>query len=94
MGIVEISLNKNRKKITFLVDWSTLAKGPCYPAAFLNTWHVGQCIAILSTSLIARGVLPSQIHALGFSLGAHIASFASNHLNKVIGVPFGRITGK
>nr|XP_022917695.1 phospholipase A1 member A-like [Onthophagus taurus] len=76
-----------------MVDWSSLAKAPCYPAAFLNTWHVGQCVAILAASLSSYGIMPNQFHALGFSLGAHIASFASNHLKKVIGFSLGRITG-
>ncbi|KAK9702906.1 Lipase [Popillia japonica] len=76
-----------------IVNWSPLSKQPCYPAAFLNTWHVGQCVAILSVSLAAYNILPEDIHVLGFSLGAHIAGFASKHMRKTMGRPYGRITG-
>ncbi|XP_017769255.1 PREDICTED: uncharacterized protein LOC108557306 [Nicrophorus vespilloides] len=76
-----------------VVDWSRIAAVPCYPAAFLNTWHVGQCTAILTVSLSKMGISPDRIHIIGFSLGAHVASFASNHLQKTLGVPYSRITG-
>ncbi|GJQ71685.1 hypothetical protein Trydic_g11380 [Trypoxylus dichotomus] len=76
-----------------IVDWSPLSKQPCYPAAFLNTWHVGQCVAILSVSLAAYNIMPEDIHVLGFSLGAHIAGFASNNIRKTLGAPYGRVTG-
>lgn len=59
----------------------------------MNTWHVGQCVAILSVSLAAYNILPEDIHVLGFSLGAHIAGFASKHMRKTMGRPYGRITG-
>lgn len=35
-----------------------------------------------------------KIHAIGFSLGAHVAAYASNELRRKIGKQFGRITGK
>lgn len=75
------------------VNWSPLALTPCYITSFINTWHVGQCIAILAVSLSTVGITPQKIHVVGFSLGAHIASFASNNLQNVLGQQFARITG-
>lgn len=77
----------------FLVDWSYLAALPCYVTAFLNTWHVGQCIAVLAAGLVYQGVKPDAIHLIGFSLGAHIAGFAGNYFEKLLGIQIKRITG-
>lgn len=76
-----------------LVDWSYLAALPCYVTAFLNTWHVGQCIAVLAAGLVYQGVKPDAIHLIGFSLGAHIAGFAGNSYERLLGIPIKRITG-
>ncbi|VEN41303.1 unnamed protein product [Callosobruchus maculatus] len=76
-----------------IVDWGPLAILPCYLTAVINTWHVGQCVALLAVSLISLGISPAMVHVVGFSLGAHIAGFAGTHLNKVLGHSFGRITG-
>ncbi|RZB39403.1 lipase member I-like [Asbolus verrucosus] len=76
-----------------LVDWGALSEIPCYATAYLNTWHVGQCIAILAVSLIPLGIDPSFLHLLGFSLGAHIAGFAGANMKKILKVLPGRITG-
>lgn len=35
-----------------------------------------------------------DIHAIGFSLGAHVAAFASNAIEQSVGHRFDRITGK
>ncbi|CAH0555099.1 unnamed protein product [Brassicogethes aeneus] len=74
------------------VDWAALSSIPCYATAYLNTWHVGQCVAVLAASLIYSGVHPDLIHVIGFSLGAHIAGFSGAHINRTIGIPFRRIT--
>ncbi|XP_065173322.1 pancreatic triacylglycerol lipase-like [Atheta coriaria] len=84
---------KLSKVPVIIVDWSMISSIPCYPTAFFNTWHVGQCTAILTVSLAKAGIPPNKIHVIGFSLGAHIASFASNQLQKTLGVPYHRITG-
>src|SRR5699024_8637081 len=75
------------------VDWGPLSEVPCYTTAYLNTWHVGQCVAILAVSLIPLGVNPSFLHLIGFSLGAHIAGFTGANLKKSLQVLPGRITG-
>ncbi|CAH1995326.1 unnamed protein product [Acanthoscelides obtectus] len=76
-----------------IVDWAPLGMLPCYPTAVINTWHVGQCVAVLAVSLVPLGISPTLVHVIGFSLGAHIAGFAGSHLNNVLGYSFGRITG-
>jgi hypothetical protein len=76
-----------------LVDWGPLSQIPCYATAYLNTWHVGQCIAILAVSLIPLGIDPSLLHLVGFSLGAHIAGFTGANIKRALKVRPGRITG-
>ncbi|XP_069686188.1 uncharacterized protein [Periplaneta americana] len=60
------------------VDWSRLGPGPCYPTAVYNARFVGKCIAQHIQTL--RLLNASDIHLVGFSLGAHVASFAANNL--------------
>lgn len=60
------------------VDWSRLSPGPCYPSAVYNTRFAGKCIAQLVEALRLDGA--SNIHLVGFSLGAHVAGFAANAL--------------
>lgn len=72
----------------FFVDWSELARAPCYPSAAQNTKYAGQCIGQLINCIRDSGT--EDIHIIGFSLGAHVAAFAANHANSSQ-VP--RITG-
>ncbi|KAJ3642559.1 hypothetical protein Zmor_025324 [Zophobas morio] len=91
-----ISIQKAYQELGYnviLVDWGPLAEVPCYTTAYLNTWHVGQCIAILAVSLIPFGVNPNFLHLVGFSLGAHIAGFTGSNLKNVLNVVPARITG-
>jgi pimeloyl-ACP methyl ester carboxylesterase len=60
------------------VDWSRLSPGPCYPSAVYNTRFIGKCIAQMVEVLRLEGA--SDIHLVGFSLGAHVAGFAANSL--------------
>lgn len=73
----------------FFVDWSELARGPCYPSAAHNTKYAGECIGQLINRIHDGGT--ENIHIIGFSLGAHVAGFAANHA-KGFQVP--RITGE
>ena len=70
------------------VDWSRLCTGPCYPIAVYNAKFTGKCVAQIVDALRMDGA--SQIHILGFSLGAHVAAFTANNLRPYI-LP--RITG-
>ncbi|KAG5898208.1 hypothetical protein JTB14_005588 [Gonioctena quinquepunctata] len=76
-----------------LVDWQALSPAPCYVAAYLNTWHVGQCLSFLTINLIGLGLGPHFTHVIGFSLGAHVAGFAGKNLKNTLGYSFMRITG-
>ncbi|KAK5644838.1 hypothetical protein RI129_006138 [Pyrocoelia pectoralis] len=60
-----------------LINWSEYGKGPCYPAAVWNCKMVGICLSELIDAI--RNISKSDIHLLGFSLGSHIAAFASNY---------------
>ncbi|XP_030755425.1 phospholipase A1-like [Sitophilus oryzae] len=90
-SIIEAYENIGYNVIT--VDWKPLAEIPCYATAYLNTWHVAQCLSILVVSLMPLGINPKSIHVVGFSLGAHISGLAGNNLQKVLGTSFSRITG-
>ncbi|XP_063974991.1 uncharacterized protein LOC135161391 isoform X2 [Diachasmimorpha longicaudata] len=70
------------------VDWHRLAVAPCYPIAVHNVPHVGDCLAQLIHRLRDNGA--TDIHAIGFSLGAHVPAFSANVL-RPYKIP--RITG-
>ncbi|XP_072380344.1 lipase member H-A-like isoform X1 [Diabrotica undecimpunctata] len=57
----------------FAVDWSPLNQAPCYLGALINIRHVGSCSAQLVQRLLDLG--NTDIHVLGFSLGAHITNY-------------------
>lgn len=63
----------------FFVDWSELARAPCYPSAAHNTKYAGECIGQLVNRIHDAGSGGENIHLIGFSLGAHVAAFAANH---------------
>lgn len=50
-----------------------------YPSAAINTKQAGECTAqfLLGMEQNNEGFKASKVHAIGFSLGAHVASFAS-----------------
>lgn len=66
----------------FFVDWSELARAPCYPSAAHNTKYAGECIGQLVNRIHDAGSGGENIHLIGFSLGAHVAAFAANHAKK------------
>ncbi|XP_069686187.1 pancreatic lipase-related protein 2-like [Periplaneta americana] len=77
-----------------VVDWGPLAKYPCYFTAFFNLWQVGTCTSRMLLGLAAKFQLSmSSVHAVGFSLGAHVAALASQELLLLTGERLGRITG-
>ncbi|XP_055589568.1 pancreatic lipase-related protein 2-like [Uranotaenia lowii] len=86
---------KQPKTNVLVVDWGKLAKLPCYPTAAFNTKQAGECTATFLIGLKANHPEFScrDLHAIGFSLGAHVLSFTSNALEKSIGIKFRRITG-
>ncbi|XP_050429449.1 pancreatic triacylglycerol lipase-like isoform X2 [Adelges cooleyi] len=73
-----------------LVEWSKLTALPWYDFAVRNTKIVGQYLARFIEYLVSQGFSLSNIHVIGFSLGAEIAAFAGKEL-KIGKLP--RITG-
>ncbi|XP_046388394.1 pancreatic lipase-related protein 2-like [Ischnura elegans] len=74
------------------MDWGNLSRAPCYPGAVINTLQGGHCLAQFVENLAnTTGIETSSVHAIGLSLGAHLAAFASNDLTN--GRKLGRITG-
>ncbi|XP_014473566.1 PREDICTED: uncharacterized protein LOC106743854 [Dinoponera quadriceps] len=80
-------LRKGRYNLIAL-DWHRLAIAPCYPVAVHNVPHVGDCLAQLVERLRDYGA--TEIHVIGFSLGAHVPAFAANALRPY---RLSRITG-
>ncbi|XP_073990138.1 pancreatic lipase-related protein 2-like isoform X3 [Rhodnius prolixus] len=77
------------------VDWSPLARPPCYVQAAVNTDVVGQCTAKFLASLFT--VRPDVVscnntHVIGFSLGAHVAGGTGKYLQE-LGCKLGWISG-
>jgi len=75
------------------VDWERGAAGPSYSQAVANTELVGRQTGLLLVDMMALGVKPSDIHMVGFSLGAHVAACAAHILFNRSRVKVGRITG-
>ncbi|XP_068086400.1 pancreatic lipase-related protein 3-like [Anabrus simplex] len=93
--VMSVALLRAGESNILVVDWGMLSARPCYPAAVVNTLHTGKCTAQLLHALVKRfpSMSLSQVHAIGFSLGAHVAAFASNSLMDSLGTTLGRITG-
>ncbi|XP_075152328.1 pancreatic triacylglycerol lipase-like [Haematobia irritans] len=66
----------------FYVDWSKLAVGPCYTSAVHNLRHSGACVAQLVQRIVDMG--SKDIHAIGFSLGAHLTNYIANNLDSFL----------
>ncbi|XP_014250894.1 inactive pancreatic lipase-related protein 1-like [Cimex lectularius] len=70
------------------VDWENGATFPNYVRAAANTRLVGRQLSLLLEAMADRGLELSNVHLIGFSLGAHAAAFAGSRLSTVY-----RITG-
>ncbi|CAD7079414.1 unnamed protein product [Hermetia illucens] len=95
MKAVEDAYLKRRNTNIITVDWGKLALLPCYPTAVINTKHAGDCLSKFLMKIQHHH--PSfnihQIHLVGISLGAHVAGFAGNHIERTSGKKVDRITG-
>lgn len=60
----------------------------------MNTKQAGECTAnfLVELELTHRGFNLSQLHGIGFSLGAHAVSFTSNALERMVKRKLTRIT--
>ncbi|XP_059470193.1 phospholipase A1 member A-like [Neocloeon triangulifer] len=77
-----------------MLDWSAYTNIPCYPTAVINAWQAGRCTAKTLQEIAAWTGSPrqffSELHIVGFSLGAHVAGFTGSYVkpNRI-----SRITG-
>ncbi|XP_067009690.2 phospholipase A1 VesT1.02 [Anabrus simplex] len=72
---------KNGSYNVFTVDWGTLARAPCYPAAVHNMRTVARCMAGVLTFLRDSGLPVHRTTCVGHSLGAHICGLLAGYLN-------------
>jgi hypothetical protein len=75
-----------------LVNWQKAARGQ-YARAVSNAELVGRLVGKALLSMVTMGTKPSDVHVIGFSLGAQVAGFIGETL-KSSGLKLGRITGK
>lgn len=75
-----------------LVNWQKAARGK-YARAVSNAELVGRLVGKTLISMVTMGSRPSDIHVIGFSLGAQVAGFIGETF-KSSGLKLGRITGK
>lgn len=77
----------------WMIDWSVVAAGPCYPVVVGNLNYVGTCVAQMLDIILNATLVPKDkaFHLIGFSMGAHVAAYTANHLRPY---KLPRITGK
>ncbi|XP_037570554.2 pancreatic lipase-related protein 2-like [Dermacentor silvarum] len=79
-----------------LVDWRRGAAAPVYSVAAANTPAVGAELSVVLQQLMQgnndSGLVPHDVHIIGFSLGAHVAGFCGRHFLMHTGKRIGRIT--
>jgi hypothetical protein len=75
-----------------LVNWQRTARGQ-YSRAVSNAELVGRQVGKTLVAMVNMGTNASDIHVIGFSLGAQVAGFIGETL-KSYGLKLGRITGK
>ncbi|KAK7590574.1 hypothetical protein V9T40_002187 [Parthenolecanium corni] len=66
----------------WMIDWSVVAAGPCYPVVVGNLNYVGTCVAQMLDIILNATLVPKDkaFHLIGFSMGAHVAAYTANHL--------------
>merc|ERR1712109_2717 len=78
------------------VDWDKLATIENYLGAAINSNTVGDFVGeklVADILMAALGQLPSQIHAIGHSLGAHLVGHIGRSVETVTGFKIARVTG-
>lgn len=76
-----------------VVNWIGGA-GPPYTQAVANTRLVGAMTGRLASQLIQKGnIMPTRMHCIGHSLGAHTCGYIGHNLRVQYGYKLGRITG-
>ncbi|GAB0202520.1 endothelial lipase isoform X1 [Grus americana] len=88
-SLVSALQEREKDANVIVVDWLSLAH-QLYTDAVNNTQIVGKSIARLLDWLQENPLFQlKNVHLIGYSLGAHVAGFAGNHVHGTIG----RITG-
>lgn len=66
----------------WMIDWSAVAAGPCYPVVVGSLNYVGACVAQLLKEIVSMSTAPPEklFHVIGFSMGAHVAGYIANNL--------------
>ncbi|KAI5634140.1 lipase domain-containing protein [Phthorimaea operculella] len=67
--------------------------GSMYLRSTTYVRFIGEKLGKVLASMVDHGVDPAQIHVIGHSLGAHIASFTGKTFTKLTGKKVARITG-
>ena len=72
-----------------VVDWSRLARLPCYPAAVHNSVVAARCVGGLARLLRDSGARGDSWTCVGHSLGAHVCGIMADtvmfRVHKIIG---------
>ena len=77
------------------VEWNHLAPWYNYFVAAVNAVNIGQYVGqVIGLDLLVNGLgqSPDQIHAIGHSLGAHLAGHFARIIKNGVG-PIKRVTG-
>ncbi|XP_037291638.2 pancreatic lipase-related protein 2 [Rhipicephalus microplus] len=78
-----------------IVDWGRGCRSPLYLTAVGNTALVGRQISLLVQKLSRKfggNVTATNVHLVGFSLGAQVCGFAGRHYKKQTGTKLARIS--
>lgn len=87
-----VAFLRNSNYNVVLIDWSPLTTVPWYTNAVDNMSVTGRYIARFVRFLHQQGFQMSQIHMIGFSLGAEVAGFVGKQLQEW-NLKLHRITG-
>lgn len=86
--MVEALFAKEAQVNVLVVDWAGGAGQYMYPQSAANTRVTGALLGLLLRDMISQGASASNMHLIGFSLGAHVAGHAGKSVQGL-----GRITG-
>ena len=78
------------------IDWDKLATIENYIGAAMNSNDAGRFIGenlVLNILINSLNQLPSKIHAIGHSLGAHLVGHIGRQVQKIGNVKINRVTG-
>lgn len=80
---------KNQDVNLIFVDWGEYSRNEYQYTIMKIVPRIGEAVELMIKQLIAYGASVSEMHLIGFSLGAHISSLAVKNMNPKVA----RITG-